>query len=175
VAISRAVDQGVGEWFDRKDDNGEKILDYGKPVRVRVHALTKDEERKARTAAFGARKSGKIQNETFVRAADRGEAHTRETAIAALEETENFNVDLAGNAKAEELFGKFPRTKAKHEKARESEVCFDGQWTPEVKRAYFSMFASSKWEAKAIADLANEVGSRSADDEAAATEDFSQP
>lgn len=172
MAISRAVEQGVGEWFDRKDENGEKVLDYGKPVRVRVHALTKDEERKARTAAFGTRKTSKINQETWVRSADRGEAHTREAAILALEETENFNVDLAGNAKAEELFGKFPRTKAKHEKARESEVCFDGQWTPDVKRAYFTMFASSRWEAKAIADLANEVGTRSADDEAQAAEGF---
>jgi hypothetical protein len=165
----------VGEWFDRKDDNGEKILDYGKPVRVRVHALTKVEERKARTAAFGTRKTGKLNQETFVRSADRGEAHTRETAILALEETENHNVDLAGNAKAEELFGKFPRTKATHKAARESEVCFDGQWTPEIKRAYFTMFASSKWEAKAIADLASEVGTRSADEESQAVEDFSQP
>ena len=175
MAISRAVDQGVGEWFDRKDENGEKILDYGKPVRVRVHALTREEERKARNAAFGTRKTNKLNQETFIRAADRGEAHTREAAIAALEDTDNFNVDLAGNTKAEELFGKFPRTKAKHEKALESEVCFDGQWTPEVKRAYFTMFAASKREAKVIADLANDVGTRSADDETAATEDFSQP
>jgi len=175
VAISRAVDQGVGEWFDRKDDNGEKILDYGKPVRVRVHALTREEERKARSAAFGTRKTNKLNNETFVRSADRGEAHTREAAIAALEDTENFNVDLAGNTKAEELFGKFPRTKVKHAKALESEVCFDGQWAPEVKRAYFTLFASSKHEAKAIADLANDVGKRAADDESQATEDFSQP
>ena len=175
MAISRAVDQGVGEWFDRKDENGEKILDYGKPVRIRVHALTKQEERQARSAAFGTRKTSGLNRETFLKSADRGEAHTRETAIAALEETDNFNVDLAGNQKAEELFGKFPRTKERHKAAPESEVCFDGQWTPEVKRAYFTMFASSKREAKVIADMANDVGTRSADEEAQATEDFSQP
>jgi len=175
VAITYSIEAGVGVWFDRKDENGEKILDYGKPVRVKVHALPKDEERKARTAAWGGRKTNKVGNETFVRSADRGEAHTREAAIAALEETENFNVDLAGNAKAEELFGKFPRTKATHKAARESEVCFDGQWTPEVKRAYFTLFAASPSEATAISNLASQVGKRSADEEAAATEDFSQP
>jgi hypothetical protein len=169
------VEQGVGEWVDRKDENGERLLDHGKAVRVRVHALTKDEEREARRAAYGNRKTGKLQQETFLRSADRGEAYTREAAILSLEETENHNVDLAGNAKAEELFGKFPRTKVKHPKASDSEVCFDNQWTLEVKRAYFSLFAFSKREAKVFADLSADIGTRSADDEGQATEDFSQP
>ena len=173
MANLRAVDPGVGEWFDRKDENGERQLDHGKPVRVRVHALTKPEEKEARKAAYGSRKSAKLQNEAFIITADRGEAHTRETAILALEDTENFNVDLAGNAKAEELFGKFPKTQAKT--ATPTEVCFDGQWTPEVKRAYFSLFSFSKREALAISNMASDVGKVEAQEEVQATADFSQP
>lgn len=173
MAKLKAVEAGASRWFDREDENGDKVLDHGKPVRVRVHALTKDEERQARRAAYGNRKSGKLQNETFLRSIDRGEAYTREAAILALEQTENFNVDLAGNPRAEALFGKFPRPTAKT--AIPTEVCFDGQWTPEVKRAYFTEFVFSKTEAKTIADLSPKVGQVDVDEEAEATADFSQP
>jgi hypothetical protein len=167
VSNLTAVKEGEGRWAPYGTD-------HKKPVRVKVHPLTPDEEREARKVAYPG-KGAKLQKDTAVRKIERGEAWTREAAIAALEDSENFNVDLAGNARAEELFGKFPRTKAKTPAALETEVCFDQQWTPAVKRAFFSEFAFSKSVAAEIVEIAGKLSRRDADEEEEATGDFSQP
>lgn len=164
MANLNAVKQGEPRWF-------HYATDHKLPVRVRVHSLTPDEEKAARKAAYPG-KSAKLQKETAVRTIERGEAYAFEAAVAALEDTENFNVDLSGNARAEELFGKFPRTKGRIKTALDSEVCLDGQWTPEVKRAFFSEFAFSKSVAREIANLTEKVARKDADDEEDAREDF---
>ena len=173
MAKFRTVDLGATRWFTREDENGDKVLDHGKPVRVKVHALTKDEERNARRAAYGNRKTSKLNNETFLNSLDRGEAYTREAAISALEDTENHNVELSG-PKAVARFAELLKVDASTLKEG-GEVCLDGKWTPELKRAWFTEFAISKMEAKEIADLSLKVATKDADEEAEATGDFSQP
>jgi hypothetical protein len=154
------------------DDNGEPLTDHGKAVRVKVHAPGKDEIRQARRAAYGNRKSGKLNNETFLRSADRGEAYTREIAIATLDDSENFNIELSG-PKAVKRFADLLGPDAKV--AQGGEICLDGKWSPEVKRAYFTEFVFSPSEARKISNFADKVTDVEAADEREATADFSRP
>lgn len=172
MAHRRAVEEGEGRWFDVVDDNGEPLSDHGKPVRVKVHAPSKEEIRVARYAAYGKRKSGKLNNETFLRSADRGEAYTREIAIATMDDSENFNIELSG-PKAVKRFADLlgPDVKV----ALGGEICLDGKWTPEMKRAYFTEFAFSRSEGRAISNFADKVTDVEVAEEQEATGDFSQP
>jgi hypothetical protein len=160
VAKHFLVDEGEGRWFDYGTD-------HGKPVRLRVHALTNEEERTARRAAYGNRKIKKLSEETFVRTMDRGEAYTRERAKLALDESENFNVEVSG-AKAAALFSEL----LKREVKAGAEVCLDGQWTPEIRAA---LFPRLKMLARDISDFADQVVKTDAEEEEDATQDFSQP
>jgi hypothetical protein len=172
VPYFKAVDEGEGRWFDREDDGGEKLLEKGKPVRVRVHAPSREEERQARRAAWGTRKTGKLNNETFLKSADRGELHTREIAIQVLEDTENHYIELG--AKAVSRFTELLGAKPGELKAGAA-LCLDGKWTAELRRAYFTEFVFSRQEAKTVADFASKVAFGASAEEEQATEDFSQP
>lgn len=167
MAHLRAVEEGEGRWFTRQDVG----LDHGKPVRMKVHALTRAEELATRAAAFGNKKSNRLQNESALRAMARGEEYTREHAIVALDETENYNVELSG-PKAVERFSKLlNRTDLK----TGDEVCLDGKWTPELKRAFFSEFAFSKSEAREVSNLSSQVAKQSQDEREDADQGFSEP
>lgn len=151
------VDEGEGRWFDYGTD-------HGKPVRLKVHALTSEEERTARRAAYGNRKIKKLNEETFVRTMDRGEAYTRERAKLALDASENFNVEVAG-ANAATLFSKLLGREVKPG----DEVCLDGKWTPDLRAELFPRF---KDLARDVCNFADQVIKAESEEEEETTAGF---
>lgn len=163
----RAIEEGESRWFVREDLG----LDKGKKIRMKVHGLTKAEEREARKEAYGSRKAGKLERETFIRSVDRGEAHTREQAIRALDDTENYSIELAGP----KAVARFRELLPGVELVEGQDLCLDGKWSPAVKRAFFSEFAFSRAEAREVSNLAFNIAKKDEDEEDEATGDFSRP